>query len=74
MINNYIEPQDPDVFRRIIMAQADRRAAASGEFIGKDVFKSSIQQAGNTYQAQFNSISYVCTKFNATLKIGEFKR
>ena len=38
------------------MAQADRRAAASGEFIGKDVFKSS-QQAGNTAQAQFNSIS-----------------
>lgn len=56
------------------MAQVDRRAAAAGEFIGKDVFlKSFTQQAGNISQAQFNSLVSTVQSLNlSTLKIGDF--
>ena len=56
------------------MAQADRRAAASGEFIGKDVFlKSFTQQAGNISQSQFNALVSSVQNLNlSVLKIGDF--
>jgi hypothetical protein len=56
------------------MAQADRRAAASGEFIGKDVFlKSFQQQSGNISQSQFNSLVSTVQNLNlSVLKIGDF--
>ena len=56
------------------MAQADRRAAASGEFIGKDVFlKSFTQQSGNISQVQFNALVSSVQNLNlSTLKIGDF--
>ena len=56
------------------MAQVDRRAAASGEFIGKDVFlKSFTQQSGNLSQAQFNSLVSTVQSLNLSiLKIGDF--
>ena len=56
------------------MAQADRRAAASGEFIGKDVFlKSFQQQSGNISQSQFNALVSSVQNLNlSVLKIGDF--
>jgi len=56
------------------MAQADRRAAASGEFIGKDVFlKSFTQQSGNISQAQFNALVSSVQNLNlSVLKVGDF--
>lgn len=56
------------------MAQADRRAAASGEFIGKDVFlKSFTQQSGNISQTQFNALVSSVQNLNlSVLKIGDF--
>ena len=39
------------------MAQTDRRAAAAGEFIGKDVFlKSFTQQSGNISATQLTAL------------------
>ena len=56
------------------MAQSDRRAAAPGEFIGKDVFlKSFTQQSGNISQAQFNALVSTVQNLNlSVLKIGDF--
>lgn len=56
------------------MAQTDRRAAAAGEFIGKDVFlKSFQQQSGNLSQSQFDALVSSVQNFNLTiLKIGDF--
>jgi hypothetical protein len=56
------------------MAQADRRAAASGEFIGKDVFlKSFTQQSGNISQSEFNALVSSVQSLNlSVLKIGDF--
>lgn len=56
------------------MAQPDRRAAAPGEFIGKDVFlKSFQQQSGNISQAQFNALVSTVQSLNlSVLKIGDF--
>ena len=56
------------------MAQTDRRAAASGEFIGKDVFlKSFQQQSGNLTQSQFDALVSSVQNFNLSiLKIGDF--
>lgn len=57
------------------MAQPDRRAAAAGEFIGKDVFLVNIErQAGNITQAQFNTLVSTVQNLNLTvLKIGDFE-
>ena len=56
------------------MAQADRRAAAPIEVIGKDVFlKSFPQQSGNISQAQLNALVSSVQNLNLTvLKIGDF--
>jgi len=56
------------------MAQPDRRNAAPGEFIGKDVFlKSFQQQSGNISQSQFNSLVSTVQSLNlSVLKIGDF--
>lgn len=56
------------------MAQADRRAAAPGEFIGKDIFLVNIeQQAGNISQSQFNTLVSTVQSLNlSVLKIGSF--
>lgn len=56
------------------MAQPDRRAAAPGEFIGKDVFLKSFQrQAGNISQAQFDALVSTVQNLNlSVLKIGDF--
>lgn len=56
------------------MAQADRRAAASGEFIGKDVWlKSFQQQSGNISQSEFNALVSSVQNLNlSVLKIGDF--
>ena len=56
------------------MAQADRRAAAAGEFIGKDVFLKSIQQqSGNISAAQLTSLVSTVQSLNLTvLKVGDF--
>jgi hypothetical protein len=55
------------------MAQVDRRAAAAGEFIGKDVFlKSFTQQAGNIDAAQFTQLISTVQNLNlSVLKVGE---
>ena len=56
------------------MAQADRRAAAAGEFIGKDVFlKSFQQQSGNISAAQLTALVSSVQSLNlSVLKIGSF--
>jgi len=56
------------------MAQSDRRAAAAGEFIGKDVFlKSFQQQSGNISAAQLTSLVSSVQNLNlSVLKIGDF--
>ena len=56
------------------MAQTDRRAAASGEFIGKDVFlKSFQQQSGNISQSQFDALVSSVQNLNLSiLKVGDF--
>jgi len=56
------------------MAQSDRRAAAAGEFIGKDVFlKSFTQQSGNISQAQLNALVSSVQNLNlSVLKVGSF--
>ena len=55
------------------MAQADRRAAASGEFIGKDVFlKSFQQQSGNISGSDLTALVSSVQNLNlSTLKIGD---
>ena len=54
------------------MAQTDRRAAASGEFIGKDVFlKSFQQQSGNISATQLTSLVSTVQSLNLSiLKVG----
>ena len=56
------------------MAQSDRRAAAAGEFIGKDVFlKSFTQQSGNISAAQLTALVSSVQNLNLTvLKVGDF--
>jgi len=56
------------------MAQSDRRAAAAGEFIGKDVFlKSFQQQSGNISAAELTSLVSSVQNLNlSVLKIGDF--
>ena len=56
------------------MAQTDRRAAASGEFIGKDVFLKSVQQqSGNISQSQFDALVSSVQNLNLSiLKVGDF--
>lgn len=56
------------------MAQTDRRAAAAGEFIGKDVFlKSFQQQAGNISAAQLTALVSSVQNLNlSVLKVGSF--
>ena len=56
------------------MAQTDRRAAAAGEFIGKDVFlKSFQQQSGNISAAQLTSLVSSVQNLNlSVLKVGSF--
>jgi len=56
------------------MAQADRRAAAAGEFIGKDVFlKSFQQQSGNISAAELTALVSSVQNLNlSVLKIGDF--
>ena len=56
------------------MAQADRRAAAAGEFIGKDVFlKSFQQQSGNISAAQLTALVSSVQALNlSVLKVGDF--
>ena len=56
------------------MAQADRRAAAAGEFIGKDVFlKSFQQQSGNISAAQLTALVSSVQSLNlSVLKVGSF--
>jgi len=56
------------------MAQSDRRAAAAGEFIGKDVFlKSFQQQAGNISAAQLTALVSSVQNLNlSVLKVGSF--
>ena len=55
------------------MAQTDRRAAAAGEFIGKDIFLKSFQrQAGNISAANLTSLVNTVQALNlSTLKVGE---
>ena len=54
------------------MAQLDRRAAAAGEFIGKDVFlKSFQQQSGNISASQLTALVSTVQNLNlSVLKIG----
>ena len=56
------------------MAQTDRRSAAAGEFIGKDVFlKSFQQQSGNISAAQLTALVSSVQSLNLTvLKVGDF--
>ena len=56
------------------MAQADRRAAAAGEFIGKDVFlKSFTQQSGNISASQLTALVSSVQNLNlSVLKVGDF--
>ena len=56
------------------MAQSDRRAAAAGEFIGKDVFlKSFQQQSGNISASQLTAlVSSVQQLTLSVLKVGDF--
>ena len=56
------------------MAQSDRRAAAAGEFIGKDVFlKSFTQQSGNISAAQLTALVSSVQNLNlSVLKVGDF--
>ena len=56
------------------MAQTDRRAAAAGEFIGKDVFlKSFEQQSGNISAAQLTALVSSVQNLNLSiLKVGSF--
>jgi len=56
------------------MAQSDRRAAAAGEFIGKDVFlKSFTQQSGNISAAQLTALVSSVQNLNlSVLKVGSF--
>ena len=56
------------------MAQSDRRAAAAGEFIGKDVFlKSFTQQSGNISASQLTALVSSVQNLNlSVLKIGSF--
>jgi len=56
------------------MAQSDRRAAAAGEFIGKDVFlKSFQQQSGNISATQLTALVSSVQNLNlSVLKIGDF--
>lgn len=54
------------------MAQADRRSAAAGEFIGKDVFlKSFQQQSGNISGTQLTALVSSVQNLNlSVLKVG----
>lgn len=54
------------------MAQTDRRAAAAGEFFGKDVFlKSFQQQSGNISASQLTALVSTVQNLNlSVLKIG----
>jgi len=54
------------------MAQADRRAAAAGEFIGKDIFlKSFQQQSGNISATQLTALVSTVQNLNlSVLKLG----
>jgi len=56
------------------MALTDNRAAAAGEFIGKDVFlKSFTQQSGNISAAQLTSLVSSVQNLNLTvLTVGSF--
>ena len=56
------------------MAQTDRRAADSGEFVGKDIFlKSFQQQSGNISASQLTALVSSVQNFNLTvLKVGSF--
>ena len=56
------------------MAQSDRRAAAAGEFIGKDVFlKSFQQQTGNISASQLTALVSSVQQLNlSVLKVGDF--
>lgn len=56
------------------MAQVDRRAAASDEFFGKDVFlKSFQQQSGNISATQLTSLVSTVQSLNLSiLKVGSF--
>ena len=56
------------------MAQSDRRAAAAGEFIGKDVFlKSFQQQSGNISASQLTALVSSVQNLNlSVLKVGDF--
>ena len=56
------------------MAQADRRAAADGEFIGKDVFlKSFQQQSGNISASELTALVSSVQNLNlSVLKVGDF--
>ena len=56
------------------MAQSDRRAAAAGEFIGKDVFlKSFQQQSGNISATQLTALVSSVQNLNlSVLKVGSF--
>ena len=56
------------------MAQTDRRAAAAGEFIGKDVFlKSFQQQSGNISATQLTALVSSVQNLNlSVLKVGDF--
>ena len=56
------------------MAQTDRRAAASGEVIGKDVFlKSFQQQSGNISASQLTALVSSVQQLNlSVLKVGDF--
>ena len=56
------------------MAQVDRRAAAAGEFIGKDVFlKSFQQQSGNISASQLTALVSSVQQLNlSVLKVGDF--
>lgn len=55
------------------MAQTDRRAAAAGEFIGKDIFlKSFQQQSGNISASQLTALVSTVQNLNlSVLKIGD---
>jgi hypothetical protein len=54
------------------MAQLDRRAAAAGEFIGKDIFlKSFQQQSGNISATQLTALVSTVQNLNlSVLKLG----
>ena len=56
------------------MALSDRRAAAAGEFIGKDVFlKSFQQQSGNISASQLTALVSSIQQLNlSVLKVGDF--